>query len=156
MRLLLVAIVLALVFTRPVHAEEMQDIVITTPGERTTKNKAVLGGVAGAGVLAGAIGLLFNLDSRSAAAEVSAHNFTHEPWTQARQDAYDRASSAGTKAAIVYGVGGALLVGAVVAYLVTEPKSETTVIHPHHRPAATPTIEPAPGGGAMLGGMWSF
>jgi hypothetical protein len=124
-----------------------KDIVVTTPGERTTKNIAILASVAGAGVLLGGIGVYYNLDSRSAANDVSAHRSLSVPWTSDRQATYDRAHDSGVKAGIFYGVGGALLVGAAVALIVTQPKDETTVIHPH--------IEGGPGG-ATLGGTWSF
>lgn len=124
-----------------------KDIVVTTPGERTTKNIAVLATIAGAGALLGGVGLYFNLDSQSAANDVSAHRPTSLPWTPERQATYDRAHDSGVKAGIFYGVGGALVLGAAIAYIVTEPKAETTVIHPH--------IEVGPGG-ATLGGTWSF
>ncbi|MDB4955651.1 MAG: hypothetical protein JWO36_3220 [Myxococcales bacterium] len=154
MRLSLVAVAIALVCSRPVHADT-RDIVIETPGERTPKNKLVIGGIAGAGVLIGALGAYFNLDSRNAAADVSTHDFTHLPWTPERQSRYDQANSSGTDAKIAYGLGGAMLLGAVIAYLATDPKPETTVIHPHQA-GPSPTIQPVPGGGAMVGGSWSF
>lgn len=124
-----------------------RDIVVTTPGERTTKNIAILASIAGAGVLLGGAGLYYNLDSQSAADEVSAHRPMSVPWTDARQATYDRAHDSGVKAGIFYGVGGAMLLGAAIAFIVTEPKETTTVIHPH--------IEVGPGG-ATLGGTWSF
>jgi hypothetical protein len=155
MKYFCVALALAMALGRPVRADNA-DIVVTTPGERTTKNKVQVGAVAGAGVLVGAIGLYFHLDSRSASADVSADTPTHLPWTPERRAAADRASSSATKATVAYGFGGALVVGALIWFFVTDPKDETTVIHPHSAPAATPTIEPAPGGGAMLGGMWRF
>jgi hypothetical protein len=124
-----------------------KDIVVTTPGERTTKNIAILASIAGAGVLFGGVGVYYNLDSRSAANDVSAHRPMSVPWTSDRQATYDRAHDSAIKAGIFYGVGGALLVGAAVALIVTQPKDETTIIHPH--------LEVGPGG-ATLGGTWSF
>src|SRR5262249_21966365 len=44
-----------------------KDIVITVPGDRSTKNIAMLAGIAAGGVLLSGIGLYFNLDSKSAA-----------------------------------------------------------------------------------------
>jgi hypothetical protein len=128
------------------------DIVIETPGERTTNNKLVLGGIAGAGVIAGALGLYFHLDSRSASNDVSADAKTGRAWTQEDVDLADRASSSRTRAAVGYSIGGALLIGAAIALIVTEPKSETTVIRAR---STQPTISPTPGG-AVVGGMWSF
>jgi len=124
-----------------------KDIVVTTPGERSTKNIAILASIAGAGALFGGLGVYFNLDSRSAADSVSAHSPTSTPWTPERQATYDRAHDSGVKAGIFYGIGGALIIGAVVGLIATVPASETTVIHPHI------TVQP---GGATLGGSWSF
>jgi hypothetical protein len=124
-----------------------RDIVVTTPGERTTKNMAILASIAGAGVLLGGVGLYFNLDAKSASDEVSTHHATALPWTPERQATYDRAHDSSVKAGIFYGVGGAMLLGAAIAFIVTQPKDETTVIHPH--------IEVGPGG-TTLGGSWSF
>jgi hypothetical protein len=156
MKFALVAFALALAVPPAAFADD-RDIVITTPGERSRRNAIEIGSVAAASVLFGGLGVYFNLDSRDAAASVSAHSFTHLPWTQSRQDAVDRAASSGTKAEVFYAVGGALLIGAVVALLITDPKPETTVIHPHRseQHAPTPTVTPTPGG-ATLGGMWSF
>jgi hypothetical protein len=123
------------------------DIVVTTEGQRSTKNIAILASVAGAGALLGGIGAYFNVQSRSSANDVSASSPTSTPWTAARQATYDNAHDEGVKAGIFYGIGGALLIGAVVGLIVTVPKSETTTIHPHVN------VQP---GGATLGGSWSF
>lgn len=124
-----------------------KDIVVTTPGERSTKNIAILASVAGAGALLGGIGVYWNLDSKSAADEVSAHRQTSVPWTPERQATYDRAHDSAVKAGVFYGLGGALVLGAVVGLIVTVPKAETTVIHPHV------AIGPE---GASIGGSWSW
>lgn len=129
------------------------DIVVETPGERSTGNKLALGGMAAAGVLAGALGLYYHLDSRSLSDDVSADSATGRPWTSDLQSKVDRASDDRTKAAVFYSVGGVLIAGAIVALIVTEPKSETTVIRPH---TAMPILAPAQGGGAVVGGAWSF
>ncbi len=124
-----------------------KDIVVVTPGERSTENIAILASIAGAGALLGGVGVYYNLDSKSAADSVSAHSPTSTPWTPQRQATYDRAHDSGVKAGIFYGVGAAMIVGAVVGLIATVPPSETTVIHPHI------TVQP---GGATLGGSWSF
>jgi hypothetical protein len=131
-----------------------KDIVITTEGERTTNNKLVLAGLAGGAAVLGGIGLYYNLDSRSAASSVSAENPTNKTWTPADASDYSRAHDSAVKAGVFYGIGGALLVGAVVGLIATAPKSETTVMHT--APAtATPIVAPTPGG-AVLGGSWRF
>lgn len=124
-----------------------KDIVIVTPGERTAKNIAILASIAGAGALLGGVGVYFNLDSKSAADEVSQSRPVSVPWTPARQATYDRAHDSAVKAGVFYGIGGALVLGAVVGMIVTTPKSETTVIHPHV------AVGPQ---GATIGGSWEW
>jgi len=143
--------VLALLAPRAARADK--DIVIEVPGERTMDNKLLLGGLAGAGFLVGAVGAYFHLDSRSAANDVSSAKYTGHAWTSEDEALVDRADRSKTRAIVGYSVGGALLIGAVVAFIVTEPRSETTVIHPHGR--GSPTLAPT-SGGAVLGGMWTF
>jgi len=123
---------------------------ITSRGDRSLDNKLMLGGIAGAGAVLGAIGLYFNLDSQSAADSVSALQPKNRPWSQADQDAYDRAGSSGTKATVFYALGGAAVLGAIVAFIITEPPTTTTTIVPHRA-----SIAPTPGG-AIIGGAWSF
>lgn len=125
------------------------DFVVETDEERSTANIATIAGVAGAGALFGGIGVYFHLDSRSEANKVSAAVPTSRPWLPADQAAVDQASSDRTKAAIFYGLGGACLIGAVVALIVTDPGSTKTVIHPHTAIAPTP-------GGAIALRSWSF
>src|SRR4051794_8872680 len=48
------------------------DIVVTTEGERSSKNIAILASIAGAAVVFGGLGLYYNLDAKSASDEVSA------------------------------------------------------------------------------------
>ena len=151
-RLVPAACVLALAAAQaPAHADT--DIVIEIPGERPTENKILLGSLAGAGVVLGLLGAYWHLDSRSASNDVSTNKFTGHAWTAEDKALVDRADRSRTRAIFAYSAGGALLVGAAVVYILTEPKSETAVIHPHGR--GTPTVAPTEGG-ALLGGMWSF
>ncbi len=150
-RLLPLSCVLAVLAPRVARAE--QDIVIVIPGERSAENKLLLGSLAGASLIAGALGAYFHLDSRSASDDVSASKFTGHAWTTDDQDLVDRADRSRSRAIVGYSVGGALLIGAAVAFIVTEPKAETTVIRPHGR--GSPSVAPTEGG-AVLGGMWSF
>jgi hypothetical protein len=151
-RLCPLACLIALVATRaPAYAEK--DIIIEIPGERSTENKLMLGGIAGAGVILGLLGAYWHLDSRSASDDVTADSFTGQAWTAEDQALFERAERSRGRAIIAYSAGGVLLVGAAVLYIITEPKSETAVIRPHGR--GSPTVTPTDGG-AMLGGMWSF
>jgi hypothetical protein len=127
---------------------------VEIPGERSRSNVLKLAGVAGAGVLFGALGVYYNLDSRDASNRVSADSFTAKPWTPAQQADIDRAHDSKIKAGVFYGVGGALIIGAAIAFIITEPKSQIVEIRPH-APKATPTVAPT-SGGAILGEMWTF
>jgi len=130
-----------------------KDIVIHTPGERSQNNIITLWSVAGAGALIGAIGLYYNLDARSASNDVNAVSQAHLPWTPQLQAKFDQAHDSSTKAAVFYSIGGAVVVGAIVGAILTQPKDETTVIHPHG--TGTALVAPTPGG-AVVGGAWSF
>jgi hypothetical protein len=140
---------------RPFRPAPMRkDIVITVDGDRTRDNKLMIAGIAAGGVLLAGIGLYYNLDSRDAATAVSPKHAINSPWSADDQANYDRAHSSGVKAGVFYGLGGAVLIGAAVAYMVTAPKSETTTIHPHYS-KVQPIIAPSPTG-ALVGGAWRF
>jgi hypothetical protein len=126
-----------------------KEIVIDIPGERSRTNKLVLAATTAAGVIAGGVGLYWHLDSRSASNEVSSDVFTGHAWSAADEAEVARADRSRTRAAIAYTVGGAFITAAIVALIVTEPKSEQTVIRPHA------SLQPTTGG-AVVGGMWSF
>lgn len=143
--------ILASASPRVARADE-KAITIVAPGERPMKNKLVLGGIAGAALLTGAVGFYFHLDSREASDEVGTDVFTGTAWSPAHQALVDRADSSRTKAIGMYTVGGVFLVGAVVYWIMTDPPDETIVIRPR---GAQPTIAPTTGG-AILGGTWSF
>ncbi len=142
----------ALLLALPRLAIADRDIVIETPGERSTTNKAVLGGLLGASLLIGGLGVYWHLDSRSAATDVSSSKFTGKAWSSEDIALADQADRSRTRATVAYGIGGALLIGAAIAFIVTDPPSETVVITPSR---GTPTVAPTQGG-AVLGGMWSF
>jgi hypothetical protein len=129
-----------------------KDLVVDVPGERSRTNMLAIGGVAVGGLLVGSLGVYFNLDAQSAADDVSSGRFKGVAWTDKQDALVDRASRQSTRAGICYGVGGALLAGAIAAYIITEPKVEHTVIHTQPPPAF---VAPVPGG-AVLGGEWSF
>jgi hypothetical protein len=131
-----------------------RDIVVTVPGDRTSQNVGLLAGLAIAGAALASAGVYYNLDSRDAADTVSPKHAINAPWTAEDQATYDRAHSSGIKAGVFYGLGGAVLVGAIVTYIVTAPKTETTIIHPHYA-RVQPILAPSPTG-AIVGGAWRF
>ena len=128
-----------------------RDIIIEVPGDRPTTNKLLIGGLGGAGLLVGALGLYFHLDYRSASDDVSAHNLTGKAWTPNAQALLDRAERSSTRAGVAYGFGGALVLAAIITYIATDPGSETTVIHTGPAPAFIPAQD-----GAALGGTWRW
>lgn len=150
-RLLPAICMLALVAPRIARADK--DIVIEIPGERTMEQKVLVGSLAGAGFLVSALGAYFHNDSRQASDDVGSDTYTGHAWTVEDQALVDQADRSRTRAIVGYSVGGALLIGAIVAYVITDPPSETAVIHPHGRGSAMLTPTP---GGAMVGGAWSF
>ena len=142
------ALLLALA-PRVAAADQAHDIVVEIPGERSSANLALLGGLTGGALLFGGLAVYFHLDSQSISSELSASMPTGKPWSPALQKKDQQASDDRTRAAVLYSIGGAMLIGAVVTYIATEPDSETQVIHPHT--AVQPTQ-----GGALVSHWWSF
>ena len=127
-----------------------REIVIDVPGTRTQQQKLVLGGLLAAGGIAGVLGVYFHLDSRSAANDVAESVFNGQTWTPERQARLEDGQASRTRAGVAYGIGGALVIGAIVTLIATEPKSERAVIRPRHA-----GVTPIPGG-AIAGAGWSF
>jgi hypothetical protein len=127
-----------------------REIVIDVPGTRTRQQKMILGGLLAAGGVAGVLGVYFHLDSRAAANDVSEPVFNGQTWTPERQARLEDGQASRTRAGIAYGLGGAFVIGAIVALIATEPKSEQAVIRPRHA-----GVTPIPGG-AIAGAGWSF
>jgi hypothetical protein len=136
------------VLKAPVRTRE---IVVDVPGVRSRNNKIILASSTALGVLVGALGVYYHLDSRDAANAVTATTFTGRAWTPADDELVDQAERSRTRAAIAYSVGGALVTAAIVGFIFTEPKSEREVIRPHAQATLAPTQ-----GGAMLGGVWRW
>ena len=126
-------------------------ITVTVPGERSANDLELIGGMAGVGLLVTGLGVFYHLDSRSTSNTISAEAPTSLPWTDADQAQYDHAHSLAVHAGICYGIGGAILIGALIGWIATAPEDQHVVIRPH----VTPTVAPTPGG-AMLGGSWRF
>jgi len=134
------------------QAQAERKIEIVTRPERSLGNRLLLAGMAGGGALVGGLGVYFHLESREASNAVASDTATGKAWTADRQANMENAGDNRTRAAIAYGVGGGLVIAAIVAAVLTEPAAETTVIIPR---GPAPTIAPAEGG-AVLGGRWSF
>jgi len=127
-------------------------------GARSRNQKVVLVSLAGATVLATAVGVYFHMDARDATREVEAlsgehTNRVYTPEVDARrQDAVN----SGTAATVFYGLGSALLISTVVAFIVTSPPDE---IHEYKSGndsrISVPYIVPVDGG-AMIGKQWTY
>jgi hypothetical protein len=128
-----------------------KDITIEVPGERSRDNKLLVGGLAAGGVLVSALAVYWHLDSRDASNEVSADEPTGKAWTDEQLGLVDRADRSRTRAIVAYSLGGAILIGTIVTYIITAPKSETTVIHTG---VAVGPVEH--GNGGMVTKLWSF
>lgn len=129
----------------------MRDIKIEVPGERSRNNKLVIGGVAAAGAIVSLLGVYWHLDSRDASNEVSADAFTGKAWGDDEIALVDRAERSKTRAIVAYSIGGAMLVGAVAAWIFTAPRSETAIIR-----TGVIVTPPDRGGGGVVSKMWSF
>lgn len=137
----------------PLHAaRHPRNLAIEVPGERPLPNKLVLGGVGLVAVAAGTFGLVFHLKSRSSAADVSAHTATGIPWSADLQGIVDDNTDQRRSATIGYAIGGVAALALVIAYIATNPRSETTVIH---TTAMVPIVSPV-AGGATAGASWRF
>lgn len=141
--------------TRDFPAPKGKDVVIVSFPERSRSNITTLVALAAGGAVIGAVGLYFHVDSRSASDEIGATRFTGDVWSAEHQDTYDRAHRSAVVAGVMYGVGGGLLLASAILYMVTEPKPETMVIHPHAPSHARALVAPT-NGGAIVGGAWRF
>jgi hypothetical protein len=90
----------------------------------------------------------WHLDSRDAANAVSADEFTGEAWTDEKIGLVDRADRSKTRATVAYALGGALLIGAIATWILTEPESETAIIR-----TGGLGVAPVEGGGMVT---WSY
>jgi hypothetical protein len=133
-----------------------RDIVVRYTPSRTKQNLMLLAALGSAGLVAGAVGLYFHFDSRTASDEVSALNYTGRAWTSDRQATFDQAHASARAAGIAYGIGGALLLTTAIVWMVTEPGQKEMVITPHLNPKPTATLIAPTRGGAILGGEWTF
>jgi hypothetical protein len=132
-----------------------REIVVRYYPDRPRDNVRLLAATAGAGALFGLVGLYFHLDWRSTSSAVAADTFTGRTWSDSHQEQFEQAQRSSTIAGVMYGIGGALLLTTAIAYIVTEPKMETRIIHPHTNAKPMAMVAPIQGG-ALVGGGWTF
>jgi hypothetical protein len=120
---------------------------------RTSRQRWLLAGLGGGAVLFGGIGLLLHLRTNRLADEVSATNGpTGLVYTEDREDTRAAAMRSRTLTIGAYGLAGGLLVATFVAFLITDPGTETITL----QSAAPPIgIEPIDGGAVAWTG-WRF
>jgi hypothetical protein len=137
-------------FAAPTHTGTL---TYRKPRSRTGTQRLVIAGLAAATVIAGGIGVGYNLDSRSAADEVSADDeLTGKTWTADREATYQRAGSSGDIAVVAY-ITAAVFAGATAtAWLLTDPGDEVMTVP---STAARPVVAPV-AGGALVGGAWRW
>ncbi|HEY4242705.1 MAG TPA: hypothetical protein VGM88_22970 [Kofleriaceae bacterium] len=126
-------------------------VEVVIPGERPTTNVVALSVTAGLAAVALGLGAAYHIGSRSVANDLAAKEPTGKVWTAEDERDYHRGQDDKTRAETFYAVGGVLLVGAVVAFVVTAPKSRKEVIHPHLSTMVTPTS-----GGAFISHGWTW
>lgn len=129
---------------------------------RTRQSVVLIASLFGAAVVFGGGGLLFHIHSRNQADEVATETGEHtgRVYTDAI-DATRRDAERSRKLAIVgYAIGGGFLVGTLVAYILTNPGTETIRVGEEVDPPAPSgrpqvLVEPTPGGG-VVGAAWTF
>lgn len=154
MRLLVPVLALALATPATASAQSVSGDAISfkIEKERTRRQKITLISLGGAALVFGAVGLGFNLDSRSKSDEVSrAGAHTGLVWTAEREDTRQAAIRSRNVAIGGYAVGGGLALATAIYYIVTDP-GEKEVSYEPGAPVAVVPVD----GGAMVGARWSF
>lgn len=155
------------------HQTPMASFEVDRP--RSRRARIVIASLAGGAVLMTGVGVLFTLDSKSKSDDVSTKPGQNngQVYSEALDDTRRAALRSRDWAIASYAVGGGLLVGALVAYILTDPGRETIRVNgasspvpagggggarpPSPGPSAAAHLLLAPTrGGAFVGGAWSF
>jgi hypothetical protein len=170
-RILLLAAVVVAVAAAPTraHAQDYfggdtppEEITFRTDKPRSRGQRILLASLFGGAALAGGIGLVFHLDSRSKSNQVSAVGDHTGRVYDEEVDATRRGALRSRTAAIVgYGVGGAALIAGVIAWFVTEPGTEVVTAGKDKDtkppPPTAPPVSLAPlPGGVLASAGWTF
>ncbi len=127
--------------------------------KRNTQQRILIASLFGGTVVFGGVGLLFHIDSKNKADEVSTDSGRHTGriYSEELDDTRSAAIRSRNFAIASYALGGGLLVGTFIAYLLTDPGQETIHVgtEPDHDPGARLMVAPIEGG-ALVGGGWRF
>lgn len=148
----------------PARAQEPDYFANQTPtpltyrieGERTGTQKIWLVSLAGGAVLAGGLGLYYNLESRDIADEVGTEAgagpaLVYTPEIDERRRTGERYAM---RARVLYGLGGALVIATAVYFVWTSP-DDRVIAYGSDDDRPDVTIAPVRGG-AVIGAGWSF
>ena len=128
--------------------------------ERSTQQRILIASLFGGSVLFGGVGLLFHIDSKNKSDDVStdAGRHTGRVYTEELDDTRRAALRSRNFAIGSYAVGGGLLIGTFIAYLLTDPGQEVVHVGTEADAGAAGArvlLEPTDGG-ALVGGAWRF
>jgi hypothetical protein len=131
---------------------------------RSKEAKILMASLFGGAVVFAGAGLLFHLHARGQADEVSTRTDRHtgKVYTEELDATRRDAVRAGRLAAGGYAIGGGFLIATFVAYLITDPGTETIRVgEAEETPAPAPSGRPhvqleAAEGGGLVGAWWSF
>jgi hypothetical protein len=126
--------------------------------ERTTRQRVLIGSLFGGSVLLGGVGLLFHIDSKHKSDEVStdAGHHTGHIYTEELDDTRRAALRSRNFAIASYALGGGLLVGTFIAYLLTDPGQETIRVGTEAESTGARLLVAPTESGAVVGGSWRF
>jgi hypothetical protein len=168
-----IALAVSLAWTAPAHAQPAQPdgyfgaaaqpMTFEVDRPRTREAKVLIASLFGAAVVFTGGGLLFHLHSKSQSDEVSTETDEHtgRVYTDDLDATRRDAERSRTLAIAGYAVGGGFLVGTLVAYLLTDPGTETIRVGEEQAEPPAPSgrpqvlVEPSTGGG-MVGAAWRF
>ena len=158
------ALLLALALAGRAHGQERyfqegrtDTLSFKVDRERNTRQRILIASLFGGAVVVGGVGLLFHIDSKNKADEVSTDSGRHtgRVYTEELDDTRRAGLRSRNLAIASYALGGGLLVGTLVAYLLTDPGQETIHVSTEPEPGARLLVEPTEGG-ALVGGGWRF
>ncbi len=138
------------------------DLTFNVDRERCTRQRVLIASLFGSSVLVAGVGLLFHIDSKNKADEVSTDAGRHSGriYTDELDDTRSAAIRSRNLAIASYAVSGGFLVGTLIAYLLTDPGQETMRVGTEAvagggGAGARLLVEPTEGG-ALVGGGWRF